>query len=128
MKKVLVLYGGLNERVNFVKQSRGFFDGSISNVKTYFDNEERFSLKDCDIDEFSYFAGIVNLAMQRNPQVILLHEIKSVQTIEKLMELFDAEFYTVFIGKNTSQKHDISISTEGDTQEQIKNIFEKLIS
>lgn len=128
MKKVLVLYGGLNERISFVKQSRDCFDGSISNVKTYFDNEERFSLKDHNIDEFSYFAGIVNLAMQRNPQIILLHEIKNAHTIEKLMKLFDVEFYSVFIGKNISQKHDISISTEGDMREQIKNIFEKLIS
>ena len=80
MKKVVVLYGGLEDRISAVRFVRTFLGNRISNVKTHFDNEERFGQE--AVDEFSYFAGVVNYAMQRNPDIILLHDIKNKQTIE----------------------------------------------
>ena len=125
MKKVVVLYGGLNERIGAIKIIRDIYQNRINNVKTFFDDGER----NFDFDELSYFAGILNYAMQRNPEIIILHEIRSKEVIEKLMSAFQCEIYTMYIGKYTSNKHDITITVNSDEnlETQIKEIFEKLI-
>lgn len=134
MKKVLVVYGSLEDRVKFVNIVRGMnLPSGVNNVKTYFDNGERFDLMDEDIDEFSYFAGVVNLAMQRNPNLILLHEIENKKTLEKLTDLFDIELYSLLVGRqeNTTTKYDITkdfvIGCGEEFSTNIKELIEKLI-
>ena len=129
MKKVLVVYGSLADRVKFVNIVRSMnLPSGVNNVKTYFDNGERFDLMDEGIDEFSYFAGVLNLAMQRNPDLILLHEINSTILV-KLTDLFDIELYTLFVSKheNHSNKHDFVIGCGEEFSNNIKELIEKLI-
>jgi hypothetical protein len=130
MKKIVVVYGGVDERVGFVKSVRQMnLPSGVNNVKTYFDDGERFDLS--DMDELSYFAGIVNLAMQRNPSLIILHEIKNRNTLTRLTDLFDVELYTLLVssGNQLSNKHDFVIGDckSDDFSIRVEELIDKLL-
>lgn len=131
MKKVVVVYGSLEDRVKFVNIVRSMnLPGGVNNVKTNFDNGERFDIVEEGLDELSYFAGILNLAMQRNPELIILHEIKNRETLNRLTDLFDLELYNILIGRNDSQsyyKHDFIIERGDEFSKNTKELIEKLI-
>jgi len=104
-----------------VRQNKQFVPNSQPSLCFIF---ERFEL--IDLDELSYFAGVLNYALQRNADIIILHEV-SLQTIDTLRDLFDIEIYTLFVGGNTRKEYDIFIQSDDKLEENLQQTFDKLI-
>ena len=120
MKPVIVLNGGLNERLTFL--GFGKRNQNIYNIKSQFDDGERFEIS--VFDEVSYYAGILNTALQKTKDFIFIHDLKP-STITKLRDIFDIEIYSVYVSNNQkiNQNYDFSFCLDENAEKKIENFL-----
>lgn len=123
MRSIIVLHGGLDERVKFINHSKKF---NIFNVKPQFDNGERFDIRDFDL--FSYYSGILSVCLQKakDKEFIIIEDV-DLEVVEKIRETFELPIYSVLLSSEhstfVSTKHDTTISVGDNFENNLEKLF-----